>query len=134
MKTETMVVEMIWRVFTNKNYRVVIVTPFENQIALIFRRIHEILKSSPLVGSTVIGSTKSPFAINFSNGSAILGFTAGNDGSSVRGQRCDKKITFFIKSVDNFANKIVILSIEVNNMKLYQDKNWLIEKIIKQIY
>lgn len=87
MKTETMVVDMIWRALTHKNYVVVVVTPFENQVSLIFRRINEILQTSPLVKDAVVGSTKSPFALTFDNGSKILGFTAGNDGSSVRGQK-----------------------------------------------
>lgn len=105
MKTETMVVDMIWRAFTHRNYVVVVVTPYENQVALIFRRINEILQTSPIVAGTVVSSIKSPFAIQFDNGSKILGFTAGNDGSSVRGQKCDSFLNFFIFSVDNLSIK-----------------------------
>lgn len=88
-KTETMVVDMLWRACTRKNYRIVVVTPYENQIRLIFMRINEILRSSPLIASEVITNTKNPFIIKFKNESAIIGFTAGNDASSVRGQKAD---------------------------------------------
>jgi replicative DNA helicase len=88
-KTETMVVDMLWRVFTKRNYRVVVVTPFENQIRLIFMRINEILMTSPLVAAEVVSNTKNPYIIKFKNGSAIVGFTAGNDAASVRGQKAD---------------------------------------------
>ena len=89
MKTETMVIDMLWRAFTNKNYIVLIVTPYENQIALIFSRMLEIAQTSPLIKGAIVNSTKSPFKLVFDNGSRILGFTAGNDGSSIRGQKCD---------------------------------------------
>lgn len=88
-KTETMVVDMLWRAFTNKNYRIVVVTPYENQIRLIFMRINEILRTSPLVANEVVTNTKNPYLIKFKNESAIIGFTAGNDAASVRGQKAD---------------------------------------------
>lgn len=88
-KTETMVVDMLWRAMTKRNYRVVVVTPYENQIRLIFMRINEILMSSPMVKNEVIRNTKNPYIIGFKNGSAIVGFTAGNDAASVRGQKAD---------------------------------------------
>lgn len=84
-----MVVDMLWRAFTHKNYRIVVVTPYENQIRLIFMRINEILRTSPLIREEVITNTKNPYLIKFSNESAIIGFTAGNDAASVRGQKAD---------------------------------------------
>jgi replicative DNA helicase len=89
MKTETMVVDMLWRAMTKRNYRIVVVTPYENQIRLIFMRINEILRTSPLVNNEVESNTKNPFIIKFKNQSAIVGFTAGNDAASVRGQKAD---------------------------------------------
>ena len=95
LKTETMVVDMLWRAMTNRNYRIVVVTPYENQIRLIFMRINEILRTSPLVSNEVESNTKNPFIIKFKNQSAIVGFTAGNDAASVREQKADKKFIFF---------------------------------------
>ena len=89
LKTETMVVDMLWRAMTNRNYRIVVVTPYENQIRLIFMRINEILRTSPLVSNEVESNTKNPFIIKFKNQSAIVGFTAGNDAASVRGQKAN---------------------------------------------
>lgn len=89
-KTETMVIDMLWRACTRKNYRIVIVTPYENQIRLIFMRINELLRTSPLIANEVVTNTKNPFILKFKNESAIIGFTAGNDASSVRGQKADK--------------------------------------------
>lgn len=97
-KTETMVVEMLWRASTKRNYRVVVVTPYESQVQLIFKRLEEILADSPLVKGHVVSSVKSPnYAIRFDNQSMIIGFTAGNDGASVRGQRAD---WMFLDEVD----------------------------------
>lgn len=88
-KTETMVIDMLWRIFTRRNYRVVVATPYENQVRLIFMRINELLQTSPLLKKDVVKNTKNPYIIEISNGSAIIGFTTGNDGSSVRGQKAD---------------------------------------------
>ena len=89
LKTETMVVDMLWRAMTNRNYRIVVVTPYENQIRLIFKRINEISRTSPLVANEVESNTKNPFIIKCKNQSAIVGFTAGNDAASVRGQKAN---------------------------------------------
>lgn len=88
-KTETMIIDMLWKAFTRKNFRIVIVTPYENQIRLIFMRINEILMSSPLLSKEIITNTKNPYVLKIRNGAAIVGFTAGNDAASVRGQKAD---------------------------------------------
>lgn len=101
LKTETMVVDMLWRAMTNRNYRIVVVTPYENQIRLIFMRINEILRTSPLVSNEIESNTKNPFIIKFKNQSAIVGFTAGNDAASVRGQKADFLSVFFYQIINN---------------------------------
>ncbi|MGL5507157.1 MAG: phage terminase large subunit, partial [Paraclostridium sp.] len=88
-KTETMVVEMLYQAFNNKNFRVLMAAPYENQIRNMFTRLNELLAESPLVKSEVIAATKNPYKIEFANGSMILGFTTGDDASSIRGQRAD---------------------------------------------
>lgn len=84
-----MVIDMLWRIFTRRNYRVVVATPYENQVRLIFMRINEILQTSPLLKQDVVKNTKNPYIIEVQNGSAIIGFTTGNDAASVRGQKAD---------------------------------------------
>lgn len=88
-KSETMVVDMLHKIFTKRNYRIVVATPYENQVRLLFMRMNEILQSSPLLKKEVVKNTKNPYIIELANGSAIIGFTTGTDASSVRGQKAD---------------------------------------------
>lgn len=92
-KTEVMVVDMLWRAYTRRNYRCLTVTPYENQVRLQFQRLRELIDASPLVKSEVVSMTKNPYAITFKNHSAIFGFTtgasSGSGAASIRGQRAD---------------------------------------------
>ena len=92
-KTETMVVESLFHVCTKRNFRVLIVTPYETQVRLAFMRLNELIQESPVVKSMVVTNTKNPYMIKLSNDSAILGFTtgasSGGGAASVRGQRAD---------------------------------------------
>lgn len=89
--TETMCIEALWKVFTNRNFRVLYVAPYEKQVNLFFSRIKEILACSPLLNKEVTRFVSNPFAVELSNNSMILGFTTGASSSqgaaSVRGQR-----------------------------------------------
>ena len=92
-KTETMVVESLFHVCTKKNFRVLIITPYENQVRLAFMRLNELIKESPVVSSMVLSNTKNRYMIKMNNESAILGFTtgasSGGGAASIRGQRAD---------------------------------------------
>ena len=88
-KTETMIVDMLHKACTNNNFRILVAAPFENQIRLIFMRINELVRDSPLLKDQITRSTKNPYIIEFENGSAILGFTTGDSAASIRGQRAD---------------------------------------------
>lgn len=112
--TETMVVEMLHMIFKNRNFRVLMAAPFENQIRNMFTRLNELIKESPLLKAEVVRSTKNPYCIELKNGSMILGFTAGDDAASIRGQKADIFKKFIIKTVDNFVrilynNSIILL-------------------------
>ncbi|MCU5224202.1 phage terminase large subunit family protein [Bacillus tropicus] len=91
-KTETMVVFCLWYAFHHKNARLLITTPYEHQVRLIFMRLAELVRDCDELNSSV-KMTKNPFIADFGNGSKIMGFTvgatAGNAGASVRGQRAD---------------------------------------------
>ena len=92
-KTETMIVGGFHKAATNKNFRILYVTPYENQVNLIFMRMRELINDSPLLKKQVVKMKNSPYTIEFANGSIILGFTtgasSGSGGASVRGQRAD---------------------------------------------
>lgn len=80
---------MLHKIFTKRNYRIVVATPYENQVRLLFMRINEILQTSPLLSKEVTRNTKNPYVLQLKNGSAIIGFTTGTDAASVRGQKAD---------------------------------------------
>lgn len=90
-KTETMCIEMLWKAFTKPMHRILVVTPYETQVRLIFTRLNEIINESPLVKKELKRVTKNPYWIEFNNGAIICGFTtgasSGSGGASIRGQR-----------------------------------------------
>ena len=92
-KTETMCIDMLHNATTKNNFRCLVITPYENQVRLIFTRLKELLESSPMLNAMKIKMTSSPYNISFNNDSCILGFTtgaaSGSGASSVRGQRAD---------------------------------------------
>ena len=92
-KSECMVVESLYNACNHKNYRVLLITPYENQIRLLFQRINELRSSSPLLNARVVSATKNPYKIEFDNGSLIMGFTtgasSGSSGASIIGQAAD---------------------------------------------
>jgi len=92
-KSETMIVEALHKAFTHKLYRVLFVTPYENQVNLVFMRMKELIGQSPLVKAQLVTFKSSPYTVEFKNGSKILGFTtgaaSGSGAASVRGQRAD---------------------------------------------
>lgn len=102
-KTDTLIVDAIWRAYTNgqvvdedgatRPFVCLIITPFEDQVGTIFDRIRELIRNSPAVSASVERDTKNPQLIQFKNGSQIKGFTAGTKSGSeagkIRGQRAD---------------------------------------------
>ena len=95
-KSETMIIEGLWRAMTapkGRNYRVLYVTPYENQVNLLFMRMRELIAESPLLKNEITRIKSSPYTVEFKNGSTILGFTtgasSGQGAASVRGQRAD---------------------------------------------
>ena len=80
-------IDALHKVETNPNFRVLLIAPFETQVRNMFTRINELIKESPMLKNTVTRNVKSPYIMEFSNGSSIYGFTTGDDASSIRGQR-----------------------------------------------
>lgn len=92
-KSECMVIEALYNACRRRNFRVLLITPYENQIQLLFQRLSELRASSPLLNARVVSATKNPYRIEFDNGSLIMGFTtgasSGSSGASIRGQAAD---------------------------------------------
>jgi hypothetical protein len=91
-KTETIVIKSLHKAYTNKRFRIIIVTPYENQIRLFWNRFEELIEDCPELKESV-KITHNPYVVKFKNGSSIKGFTAGtkagSGGAGVRGQGAD---------------------------------------------
>lgn len=100
-KTDSMCVLILWFAYTqynkgpNNQYDIIIATPYETQIDLIFKRLHQLIEQSPLLMSVISRDVHHNLCFNI-NGvtSNILGLTAGANNSSggansSRGQRAD---------------------------------------------
>ena len=90
-KTETLVISMLFHMFTNSNYKIVLITPFQSQIDLIFKRLEDLIQGNPTLANSIKRSVKAPqYTLILHNGSQVKGFTAGtksnNGAASVRGQ------------------------------------------------
>ncbi len=94
-KTYALTVLCLWAVVTRSKRKVLIITPDKAKADVIFKNIDLFLQSNPAIGSTLVRSySGNPYiGREFSNGSAIYGFTAGSTSkrkaSSVRGQGGD---------------------------------------------
>jgi hypothetical protein len=96
-KTECMCLAILWYAFAqpnkgpNNQYDILIITPFESQIDLIFDRLHELISLSPDYKNSIRRDIT--HRIELKNGAAIQGMTAGsknNTGAAnTRGQRAD---------------------------------------------
>lgn len=99
-KTETLVVSILFNLFTkpgkavDQGFRVVLITPFQTQIDLIFSRLMELIRSNEDLRSSIKRHVKAPnYTLELWNGSVIRGFTAGTqsggNANAVRGQAAD---------------------------------------------
>ena len=99
-KSETLVIAILFNLFTkpgvpeNEGFRVVIITPYQSQIDLLFGRMDELLRSNVQVQNSITSRTKSaPCRLILNNGSIVTGFTAGTksggNADAVRGQKAN---------------------------------------------
>ena len=97
-KTECLCILILWYSFTQMNqgdnpnvYDILIVTPFETQIDLIFDRVHQLIDMSPLLKDSIKRDVY--HRIELFNGTHITGLTAGsksgNGAANTRGQHAD---------------------------------------------
>lgn len=90
-KTETLVIAMLHALFTNKNFKILLLTPFSAQIEMIFARVEQFLNDNTLLYNSKKRMVKAPnYTLELYNGSYIRGFTAGTqskgEAAQVRGQ------------------------------------------------
>lgn len=96
-KTECIVVSMLYHMFTKpgipdtEGFEIVVITPYQSQIDLIFNRMLQLIRSSPVTNNSLRRNVKAPiYQIQLHNESVAKGFTAGTksggNADAVRGQ------------------------------------------------
>lgn len=120
-KTDSMCILIWWYAYTqlnkgpNEQYNILILTPYETQIDLIFTRLKQLLEGSPLLQSLVSRSIHHLYEL--SNGTIITGLTAGassgNNGSNnTRGQRADLVV---LDEIDYIGSSQITNIINIRN-------------------
>lgn len=119
-KTECMCILILWHAFVqpnkgdNNQYDILIVTPFETQVDLIFDRLHQLIDMSPYFKNSV--SRDVYHRLELANGTNITGLTAGSKSGSgaanTRGQRADLII---LDEVDYMGSSEITNIINIRN-------------------
>ena len=122
--TDSMCVLILWHAYTqvnkgpNPQYNILIATPYETQIDLIFERLHQMLKVSPVLQALLTRDIQHHLELTISGvKSIILGLTAGANNSagganSTRGQRAD---VMFLDECDYIGSKQITNMINIRN-------------------
>lgn len=79
-KSESMMVNALHHADTNSNHNIIVLAPYEGQVANLFDILHKLIDKAPNkdLASSIVRDTKNPFRLEFSNGSKILGFSSGS--------------------------------------------------------
>ena len=96
-KSECMCILILWHAWTKANkganedqYDILILAPFEEQVDLIFKRLHQLIDAAPMLQQSVTRDVYHNITINGAN---IKGLTAaskaGTGAANTRGQRAD---------------------------------------------
>jgi hypothetical protein len=96
-KTDCIVVSMLYHLVVrpgladNEGFKIVLITPYQSQIDLVFKRLNQLLSASKTLRGCIFRSVKAPqYCLELNNGSMITGFTAGTKSgtgaASARGQ------------------------------------------------
>jgi hypothetical protein len=126
-KTDCLCVAILHKIFNEKNFVVEVLTPFQSQIDLIWRRLWELISDNPQLVNSVARKVKAPYyALELKNGSTVLGFTAGTkskaEAGAARGQHANMlvfdeadylspaDVESTLASIINFPNATVWMS------------------------
>lgn len=112
-KTYAMAVLILHKVLTNKNYRVLLVSPYAAQTEEVVENIKALCSMLP--ENPIVSSKGSPIhVVTFNTGSVLKGFTASTDANSVRGQPGHLLV---LDEVDDIPEKamISIMGIKMDN-------------------
>ena len=93
-KTEVLAVKILFRLDTRRDYKIVVVCPFQSQVSMIYTRLVALIEASPDLAKRIKRKRENPnHEIQFDNNSFVRLFTAGEQtgkgASDVRGQSAD---------------------------------------------
>lgn len=90
-KTAALVILCLWKIFTNNNYSILVIAPYQAQVDKIFDEFEKMLATSQVLSASIKRKSKSPNQrLELFNGSKILGFPSGAKSATgadkIRGQ------------------------------------------------
>jgi replicative DNA helicase len=90
-KTATLVILCLWSIFTNKDWTILVIAPYQAQVDKIFDEFEKMMALSPELMTSIKRKSKSPNQrLELHNGSKILGFPSGAKSATgsekIRGQ------------------------------------------------
>lgn len=119
-KTDSMCVLMLWFGYTqinkglNNQYDILIITPYETQVDLIFKRLKQLIDGSPMMKQMIKRDIH--HKLELENGTVLTGLTAGsksgNGAANTRGQRAD---VIVLDEVDYMGSDQITNVINIRN-------------------
>lgn len=119
-KTDSMCVLILWFAYTqinkgpNNQYDILIITPYETQVDLIYKRLKQLIDGSPMMKQMIKRDIH--HKLELENGAVITGLTAGsksgNGAANTRGQRAD---VIVLDEVDYMGSEQITNVINIRN-------------------
>ena len=111
-KTLSVSVLGLWMLLTNKNFSILIIAPFERQVAKIFEEMNKFLDMRPEFKMAIKRNTRSPCRLEFNNGSTAMGFSSGNNAAAgsdkIRGQDANYIIIDEADYINNYDIEAIL--------------------------
>ena len=89
-KTTCIVVLIAYMLYTNENFTILVIAPYQAQVTKIFDEVNKLLASSEGLTASIKRNTKNPHRLELNNGSKAMGFSSGPQSSAksdkIRGQ------------------------------------------------
>jgi len=126
--TDCLAVSICYDIFTHKDFSVTLITPYQTQVELIFKRVLELIKFNPELYNSIKEKRKSPnFYLELYNGSTVQGYSC----------VASTKITTRngLKNIEDIVIGDEVLSLdEKNNTLKYQKVTFVYEPNYKDVY
>lgn len=138
-KTDSVCIEIIYKIYTNENRKILVTGPQKVHVQEIFTRILSFIQAEPFLSDSVLISRAAPFPeIILKNGSRVRGFAGGvkgkKDASSVRGQDADdvycvpkgtlvNTSEFAVKPIEKFTLEDTVLGGNKNGVEIGDVQN-----------